>query len=453
MSKAEQSELKLKTFEQLKNECQYFFGDNKEEKTLTALTKKLAETDKSINLENQILRKEVGKILSDLKEKGLELSEGFDSISFDSLSEMEKINLTKNVFGILAQENYFSLSARTFAPDAQTYILENEVIDSFPEKARLEIAYEIVKNKGGLFFNEINFLTDTQKLELVQMVKKGVKSWLPLVPDELIEKLVEEKNRVELHYLIYQRFSGEFFLKPYSLSPKPVFQKLKSFLEESNFDLVECAKIFKLAMIEQEKYFQNDGWAKWPHAVSTKYPRWLGQKDPEKSVPITIAHGGGFFHILEFLSGKSKGYLSDDAEHYGMYVSPDSASRNSHYAHRTAPYHLDIPAQFFAQIESKHLINTQNYSYEAIINSYSVSHFNNFSLNLYRHFDYLEKLKTSKPEQSLKIEPASISQPDESSLVQMSVFKTKSSSTGEKAQLSDKSHDQNNDCDATKHPC
>lgn len=250
-----QTDFKFKTFEELKNECRYFFSDEKE-KLNTALKEKLEEAKRRIEAQNQLINMEMQQTMSCLEGMGIVCSGSFNSKVFNSLPKKDKINFIKIVFGIL-KEKFFGVLANDFANRAQKYICNNKIIDSFSEMEKFELASEIIRHRGCSFLKEISTLTETQKKNLIQIAEKEVKAWLPILPNELINKFFKEKNLIEIHYLIYQRFSGQFFI--YNVSERPEFLNLYTILNSHPFKVRDCINALNLAMLEQEKYFQEKG--------------------------------------------------------------------------------------------------------------------------------------------------------------------------------------------------
>ncbi len=438
MSRLDQkSEFKLRTFEELKNVSRYFLNDEKtvDKALIAVLEEKLEKLKNETRLQNQCLNEEIKRTYSSLKSMGIDLPFSFSSDDFDMLSNEKKIEYIKIVFGILSSDLCGVVVTRE-AQNAQSYILENKIIDGFSEKVKFELAFEIIKSRGCRMFEHIPSLTDTQKAELTQKAEKEVKAWLPVLPDELINKWVKEQNQIELRYLIYQCFSGKF---SHHHDKGPAFLKLKEILEKPVLDFDKCIEALKSAMSENQKLFQNYGWSKLlPTSINYRQPlKWSGKETSEQL--IAISHGGGFFHILEFLCGISYGYRIDNYSYYGICVSIDddrnednSIALHSHsYATRTAPNHLDIPAKFTAKIESQYLLAMSKLA-EAYISFDSVTHLKAFSLHLYNFQDFMEKLKPFQPQKPLKSESTPTASTAEDSLVQQGIFngKTQASSHG-----------------------
>jgi len=83
-----------------------------------------------------------------------------------------------------------------------------------------------------------------------------------------------------------------------------------------------------------------------------------------KEGKVHISQGGGYFHLLEFLTGRTEGYIVKGND-FGIYVTPAFLdNRDLYYARRTSVRYFDQPAVFTAAIKPKFLLKVPN-AYEA----------------------------------------------------------------------------------------
>lgn len=389
MCKEKKSEFYLRDLKDVIMKCAVFFSP--ERKPLIDKETKTIVLDESIEVKNKLIAKEFEQHLTTLQKTGFQSKRtAVDAKMFDSLPQEERINITKSVFGFLGQSQYIGSVSTTkkFVNDVRKYIIENRIIEKFPDAVKLEIALQRIKYQGCGQLKDCAFLTDSQKHELSQLTEKELKAWLPVLSDNLINKLVKDQNRIELHYKIYQRFSGKFRVKS---NIGPELQRLKALvLEDSKSDLNDWVPALKAAMSEQEEYFHHHGWLTWPCYIERNPSSWEGgRKNPDGI--IAFSHGGGGFNCLESLAGFSKGYLSDCMSKMGIYVDPGKvAKRDQSYAMSKPPTHLDFSVKWESDIQAKFLINTVNNGYEAIFPCNYVNFLGKVSLTLYNNVDYLK---------------------------------------------------------------
>jgi hypothetical protein len=99
---------------------------------------------------------------------------------------------------------------------------------------------------------------------------------------------------------------------------------------------------------------------------------------------VDIEHGGGFQHIKDFVSGKSKGYSLDHSTMKGIFVSNMAHPRNKEvnrtpqYAGRATGF-IDKPGKLTGRIKAKHLMSVRN-AYEAGLTPESVKHIKNLKV-------------------------------------------------------------------------
>ncbi len=210
------------------------------------------------------------------------------------------------------------------------------------------------------------------------------------VMKELKELLFKEKYE-QAHYLIYRLLTANAYQfgpssSIFNKSPEQMalVAKIKNALAQlrvkSDVDKVSVAQALlvdvETALIQQENtrikegltshfkpktnenlklFFRRTPWKISEHTSSLK------QKEK-----ITISHGGGYFHILEFLAGVSPGYTSEISM-TGVWFTPGGSKPiDERYAKRTTEQSMDIPARFTATIDPECLEKT-NRSDEALL--------------------------------------------------------------------------------------
>lgn len=221
-----------------------------------------------------------------------------------------------------------------------------------------------------------------------------------------LEALVQEDDRLELQYLIHQCLTGLYKMTPND--SRPYNKTLLEVWNDPSISLEELAGIFKNALKEQRDFFLNNGLYLWPRpdrsfhmqAAATPFfseyvrpylmdsflnfkswskgpinpeksaPAWARGKDQDPEELITIYHGGGLFHLLEFFSKQTLGYkleklhTGEDIQGYGIQVSPEHSGRAKFYAQTAAEHNIDYPAVLTAKIKAKYLDKAPNL-YEA----------------------------------------------------------------------------------------
>jgi hypothetical protein len=288
--------------------------------------------------------------------------------------------------------------------------------------AKLWIEHHGYQGMPDFHLTQDDVKVQTPPLDLIQFGMEEVRKKLPFIDDASINQLVEAGEREELLYRIYQRFSGNLVVQLLLSRDQencPHIMELRSQYRNPDLPLSKLADLFKNAMREQETYFAQKGWhvppsipgcgryrpsvdqhdeaqkqriaealqklnklgpalhaERGPHATkltpNTTWASLPGAKEADAVIPIQ--HGGGYFHILEFMTGRRPGYLSDLGEQQGIYVTPDidpsfSKERTDFYAQKAVNqclygYFFDIPGQLTGTMRTHHMTKVAN-SYEA----------------------------------------------------------------------------------------
>lgn len=139
----------------------------------------------------------------------------------------------------------------------------------------------------------------------------------------------------------------------------------------------EYLEFFETALLTLETKQKNEQWGN-------------NRVNPDNLV--FISHGGGFHHIVSFLTGNSEGYEAKEYEGKGIFVSPividgkriipNEGNLDRYYATRAAGFHFfDIAAIFSATIEAKYLVKVPNI-YEAALPTENVKYLKKISITI-----------------------------------------------------------------------
>ena len=247
---------------------------------------------------------------------------------------------------------------------------------SFSEDQQLELARMNIERKGIQVLSRYH-LSEENQTQLINEAKIKVKEYLPDFLMEMIEKLFNEKNHQHLKYKLYNRFSGKynFFLSKL----KPNERDCLLGREKRSFE--EFKSVVLKAINIQEDYLLEYGWFKWLFQPSERAKQW----NAEKFIPtaeVRVSHGGGFFHIIEFLEGRTTGYpLEAQPDARGIQVSPlaenlEFHERDIYYANVACSNHIDYPARLTATIQAQYLDSAPNL-YEAGLRAEFISRLEN----------------------------------------------------------------------------
>lgn len=202
---------------------------------------------------------------------------------------------------------------------------------------------------------------DTQKLK--DEAKTKLQEYLPFFSMTTIEELYRTNNHQQLKYELYKRFSRRF---NHHVKFLPLEQGERNILyhhEKFCKTFAELRKVVLKVIDEQQKGLLQNGWFELPYQSPTRPKYWNAEKiKPEDN--IQISHGGGFFHIIEFLQGHSLGYRLENQDGRGIQVSTMSHERDKLYALRACNNYIDYPARISATIEAQYLDAAPNL-YEA----------------------------------------------------------------------------------------
>jgi hypothetical protein len=370
------------------------------------------EGNEQIAIKHRIMRqlKENARLMKIKKQQQwdktfLHLVEKIQAENATSLQEEEKYEACKAWF--LADRRKIS-SEKQLEYDSIIYPL----LPSDSQK-RLELAKLHVSRYGYREVDKFN-LSPADTAELKSYTNKKVTSSLKTVTKEIIASAIQEDGREGLEYLIYQFFSQapleyEYFYSDERIallsSPQEkiylhalAIRKLAMEYRNPLLSTDELAALFFAAHNEHhQKRLESGRWHQWPYDTSfmeyrLKIQRGIASNSPlnsveignkqqyrseinlyKKQIPwkdgeteIEVRHGGGYYHILEYLTGNSPGYTFDCGTEHGMYVAPQPhfLNREKMYAERNSHLHLDHPALLTARIKRKHLTKVDN-SYEA----------------------------------------------------------------------------------------
>lgn len=122
-------------------------------------------------------------------------------------------------------------------------------------------------------------------------------------------------------------------------------------------------------------YFQNNP-SELPNNSPAREPANYRTSDSDEMV--TISHGGGYFYIQAFLSGKKKGYWITPKYDRGIlvHINPGKSASKNYASRIDRRINLDVPACLLAEIPRKYLIDPDRYD-EYMLTSDSIKHLQN----------------------------------------------------------------------------
>lgn len=308
---------------------------------------------------------------------------------------------------ILKPEDIYELLMACISSDSTHFY---GVIGTFKKELRLSLASCLAQLNAHQVFNYAKlyisfygiqhlsskfskFLSEKHIQELINFAKNSIQDLLPKITEAEIDDLIENQKIDELHYFIYKRFSGQHNLPAIDDDSREHLEKFQ-YNPIANVDLLKS--LLKKIMYNQEKYFLiYGGWNTnsrelgedcafevWGHNQRRRKKNcFINGTDINLDIDqkIRISHGGGYFHILEFLASQREGYKFGSESGYGIYVSPGNSTRDYSYANRNSQRHFDYPARLVAEIHIKHLHEATN-SYEACLRAPYVEQLENISV-------------------------------------------------------------------------
>jgi hypothetical protein len=129
--------------------------------------------------------------------------------------------------------------------------------------------------------------------------------------------------------------------------------------------------------VRQERDFEEDN-SRPPLTETAILSYWEKSHKKDRDVfknsdtTIDIFHGGGYYHLVDFLNG-APGYKLAGFSGFGIQVHPYNEGRSKHYARTKAADNFDIPCLFRAKIAEKYLDEAPN-AYEAGLRAEHVQH-------------------------------------------------------------------------------
>lgn len=194
--------------------------------------------------------------------------------------------------------------------------------------------------------------------------------------DDLIFNIIKRcqlnNDRWQMHMLAYVLFSGDRY-PSYSSYRNGELTCLLILLHDQDssihdvaFVLKDCFLQWKTREYRQPVVTQSD----------IRFPFGSGSNE------INIYHGGGFFHMVEFLKKQSKGYRLEGPG-CGIQVSPGSDSPTLDYSQRRSIFHFDHPAVLSAKIAEIYL-DAANRGDEAGLRSDYIQYLSNIELTAYK---------------------------------------------------------------------
>ena len=206
--------------------------------------------------------------------------------------------------------------------------------------------------------NKIYHRTDVPIQPIVELFKKSIKLEKPIITDS------EAPARPNPCTSYFTRKGDQFVFIEDSSE-----QKSSSLQYQTLVQTLFGAPLLYY-YLPKSKISDNQTWLdKIKHPNYEEKMKMIRKTNEDKVMPII--HGGGYFHLLEFLSGKSRGYRADGRVNFvGLFVSPGliagDNSRENMYANRKPIEFFDQPCVMKANIQTKLLTAVPNY-YEAFI--------------------------------------------------------------------------------------
>lgn len=286
---------------------------------------------------------------------------------FETLAPEAKFIFVRNFLLVQNKLEYFfgSMGARRFHTFKQQF---PRIISQFDESQRYALA-QIDIAKGGTAKLPLYQLSEEQAVTIVNEAREKIQAYLPArISDELIEECIRNNDRELLRASIYNRFGDIYYISNVILNFKVTIlgvELVTTLSKLQNLDKLtdDLQADIQLAMQVQEAFFLQYGWLLDPQLPVARPERWKKSTTNPEAL-IEFSHGGGFFYILKFLKGETRGYRLERAG-TGIQVSPQTLahSRDEFYSGK-AYRHFDYPARFSARIKAKYLDSANN-GYEA----------------------------------------------------------------------------------------
>lgn len=210
--------------------------------------------------------------------------------------------------------------------------------------------------------------------------------------DELLDHCIEHcrifNNRAGLQLLGYTLFSGNRNL----LGAGNYFYCLLILLHDPQSTISDVAKALKDTFNDWYGQSKQELSAKGRCQRSLDKRREQTQRDPhyfwgntrgvKRDDIVSISHGGGFYHIIDFLRHRSPGYHLEGPG-LGIQVSPVDMGRDLHYAYTRSVFHCDLPATLQADVPAQYLDAAVN-EYEAGLRSECTPFLRNISIEIHK---------------------------------------------------------------------
>ena len=252
-------------------------------------------------------------------------------------------------FGVTGEEFFYEIQSQ-LSPANRFFSLEQRYI-----LAKIDV------ERSALSVLEKYDLTVDQTQVLVDSAHQHATAFLPPLSDEFIMSCTSTGNHEALRYAIYNRFS----VRGYRLSRQAI-EALQPLLCDLNHDSGhQIVRILAAEKRTQEQNFLNFGCFTPYHIPHARPKTWSSHQQISGDTPVAFSHGVGFFHIIQFLTGKSMGYRLENPG-VGIQVMPGAHThpRDDYYASTAAPRYMDYPARLSGTILAEYLDSAPN-SYEA----------------------------------------------------------------------------------------
>jgi hypothetical protein len=191
-----------------------------------------------------------------------------------------------------------------------------------------------------------------------------------------VEACISTGNREDLRHIAYHLFreNSLYYSEIFPFSQH--YNLLRSLFEDDAAYLFDIALVmFKTFEECQKKLKENpveENLERKRKAEMERPAVWEEEWSQDPEAWIEISHGGGYYYLQDFLTGKEKGYPLERGG-LGIQVSPGTSDRDEYYALRGAPKHFDLPARLTGKIQAKYLDRANN-AYEAGLRPEFVQH-------------------------------------------------------------------------------
>ncbi len=292
----------------------------------------------------------------------------FSIDKFNQLNSSEQFEFIESTVLIGLTERFGMVGQRWFKEIGK--YLPN-ILARFTADQRYALARIDMERKGTRVLKKYS-LDAEREAELLSKAQQSVLALKPRITSEMVIDCLTKRDLNALQYHIFNRFSGYSPLRAENLR-KELKAKLHDIGNECRQGSVhdETIQQFIESLNQLQDAQEYDalhyGWYTYPNSIKTRPSHWRHEKISGDTY-VEFSHGGGFLHILKFLTKKTEGYRLERPG-LGIQVSPGDRenSRDKFYSERSSS-HFDYPARLSGTIRAKYLDSANN-GYEAGLRS------------------------------------------------------------------------------------